>query len=107
MPYSLQHHESVKQFLRSHQGLSRTGRLKLFLLLDDLLREGADAIRHEPTRRMDEDSKRFLCDVVFADDDGDGGYHQFWFVVNDSGAEFGVLVIEYIDSGRPPYRELQ
>lgn len=95
MPYSLQYDESVKQFLRESAGMSRVGRNKLFAELHLNLREKGDIWRAEASQRSAINSSRFVFDTLIRDEDG--SYHHFRFVVDDAGAEYGVLRVVYAD----------
>jgi hypothetical protein len=46
-------------------------------------------------------SEYFVLDIIVWDRHGDGRMRQFWFVVSDAAAKYGVLRIEYVEEGGP------
>ena len=102
MAYSLEFHKDrVLPYLRSHVGLSREGRVKLFSMLNEDLRERADFYLNDRERRLAPGSEYFWFDIILRDQQGDGRLHRFWFVVNAAPAKYGVLRIEYVEEGGP------
>jgi hypothetical protein len=99
--YQLLFNPGVRDYLRNHAGLSRTGRVRLFTNIDGDLRERADFYRSQPVRRLSPGSDCFWYDIVLKDNDGDGLIHRFWFVVSDAPAAYGVLRVEYVEEGGP------
>jgi hypothetical protein len=98
MAYSLRLHESrVTHYLRHFEGLSREARNSVFANLHNALGEHGDSYRSDMNLRLAPGSPCFRFDLVIRDDTGDGRFHQFLFVVNDSAAEYGVLFVEYAD----------
>ncbi len=97
MPYSLDFAPPVRDYLRSHVGLSRQGRIILYASLNQDLRVHGDTFRRDPSRRLEGDSSRFVYDIAFRDQDGDGKIHHFWFIVSDRSAEYGVLRLEFVE----------
>lgn len=95
MAYVLDLEENASLFLRA-AALSRQGRVKLFAGLH-LLREFPDYYINDPDRRLSEDSPYFWFDYLFRDDEGDGNFHHFWFVVSDAAAQYGVLRVVFVE----------
>jgi hypothetical protein len=95
--YYLQLNESlVAPYLHNHPALSREDRVKVFSALNDL-RERADSFRSSVERRFAPGSPYFWYDIVLRCTDG--LIRNFWFLVNDSAANYGVLRVEYADEG--------
>ena len=103
MPYTLQFTEDVRTYLRDLPGLSRSGRVALWAGIFDNLRHHADAFRADPGRRLRTDAPYFLWEYILRDPES-GRFHSVRLVVNDGGAAYGVLVVEYVDhqAGNPP-----
>jgi len=91
------HKDRVLPYLRCHAGLSREGRVKLFVSLHFDLRLKGDFYIKDTGRRLSADSPYFWFDIVLRDKQGDGRIHRFWFVVDDRPAKYGVLRIEYVE----------
>jgi hypothetical protein len=95
--YSLElHPQNVVPYLRDAAPLSRQGRLKLFLALDELRLRG-DIYIGDPDRRLNDNPLRFFVDWLLIDDEGDGLLHRFRFIINATGAQYGVLQVEYVE----------
>jgi hypothetical protein len=92
----------VVRFLRHFEGLSREGRIRLFVNLDSDLREHGDFYRQDPDRRLAPGSQYFWYQIVFQDEHGDGRVRQFSFIVNDTAAVYGILQIEYVEVTEGP-----
>jgi hypothetical protein len=88
---------AVRAYLSGYQGLSRQGRIRLFVDIDFLLRQQADLFRNDPAYRIAPD--RFQFDMTVTDP-GNGSRHQFLFVVDDRAAAMGVLRLVYADGNR-------
>jgi hypothetical protein len=99
--YTLQLTEDVRAYLRNLPGLSRSGRVALWAGVFDGLRHYADTYRADPSRRLAPDSPRFLCEHILRDPET-GRLHSIRLVVNDAGAAYGVLVVEYVDHQAGP-----
>ena len=102
MAYSLLFARPVLFYLRNHQGLSRSGRVRLFTNLDHYLRQRGDVFLQDQSRRLSDVPLRFWYAIVLYDPWVGGLFRSFWFVVNGASAAFGVLTIEYADEGGPP-----
>jgi hypothetical protein len=99
--YSLEfHREHVLLYLRNREGLSREARVKLFVNLNEDLRERAEFYRGDPERRLAPGSNCFWYDIIFRDPHT-GVVHWFRFVVDDASAKYGVLRVLFVDEGPP------
>jgi hypothetical protein len=92
--YHLDIANDVQVYLRSLTGLSRQGRVKLYANLQHL-RNLADSYRNDPVNRLAPNSPYLWYTILFQDDDG--SMQTFRFMVNDSGAAYGVLQVVYVD----------
>lgn len=92
--YSLEFLNDGLTYLRDHQGLSRAGRIRLFVGIHENLRVNGDRHRHNPDNRLPDNPDLFRFDLLIFDE---GRWFHFSFVVNDSAAEYGVLRIEYVE----------
>jgi hypothetical protein len=100
--YTLVFAEPVRRYLRNLPGLSRQGRLKLFVNLRLALENIPDATLRDPAQRVGPDPTGvgpscYRGDIVLRDSDGDGRVHQFVFVVDDRNAPYGVLEVVYVE----------
>jgi hypothetical protein len=95
--YWLKYADEALAFLRSHGGLTREGRIRLFVNIDFDLRQQGDFYNNDPGRRISSDPLRFTYVIIFRDPPGWGPLHQFRFIVNAAAAVHGVLEIEYVD----------
>ena len=94
MAYTVRMSEEVQSYLRTLEGLTREGRVKLLAGILGLLRDHGDAFRSDPSRRLASDSPNFRFDYVFSDAD------RLWradCVATDSAAAYGVLQLVYLD----------
>jgi hypothetical protein len=94
VPYTLDYNDDAHNYLRTYEGLSRLGRVKLFGLIDEI-RNITDEFRLNPVRRPIPDSPIFVVDRLLLDQ---SKVFYFRIFVDDSAAEFSVLRIEYIDA---------
>jgi hypothetical protein len=96
--------QPIRAALRSIPGLSRLGRVKLYANIIDVLRNHGDVFRNDPALRVAPGSPEFRYHAIMADSDGDGRYHSFVFIVDDSGAAYGVLKLTAVEhvAGLPP-----
>jgi hypothetical protein len=69
--------------------------------LEDFIEYGIknvnDAFRKNPMNRPQLNGPFFKTDFLLLDEDGDGHYHHVLFVIDDQNANFGVLVLVYVD----------
>ena len=94
MAYTVRLSEPVRSYLRTVEGLTREGRVKLIAGVLGLLRDHGDVYRSEPSRRLAAGSTRFRYDYLFSD------AGRFWradCVADDSAAVYGVLQLLYLD----------
>jgi hypothetical protein len=66
----------------------------LFTALGDL-RDKGDTYRFNNERRFAPESSYFWYDVVLRR--SDGAIRDFWFLIDDSAAQYGVLRVEYAE----------
>jgi hypothetical protein len=90
--------EPVRGYLRTLEGLTREGRLKLLAGVLGLLRDHGDTLRSDTSRRLPpgaaSGSPHFRFDYFFSD----GG--RLWradCVASDSAAVYGLLQLVYLD----------
>jgi hypothetical protein len=107
MAYHVYPHEGrVEAYLRDSSGLSPAARDRLWRNLRADLGLNGDFYRGDPSRRLAPGSPYFWYHVLLHDTEGDGRYRDFWFVVNDAPAMYGVLTLEYVQEGIPTlYRD--
>ena len=98
MAYTVQMAEPVRAYLRTLEGLSREGRLRLLAGILGLLRDHGDALRSDASRRVPpgppSGSPHFRFDYIFQD------AGRFWradCVATDSAAVYGLLQLVYLD----------
>ncbi len=102
MAYRLRLHEGqVLPYLRGREGLSRNGRVRLFTNLHLHLGEMADSFRQDPERRLAPGSHYFWFDIIFRDEDAGERLRHFWCAVSDAAAQYGILLIDYVEEGNP------
>jgi hypothetical protein len=87
--------EPVRTYLQSLPGLTREGRLKLLAGTVGLLRDHADALRSDPSRRLAAGSPYFRFDYLFMNA---GRLWRADCVAADSAAAYGVIELVYLDS---------
>jgi len=99
MAYSLEEDPAVSEYLRVSFGLSREARNRLFTSYNRLLRDYADVYRGQAHRRIQPGSRFFQVAIVIQDEAEMGRVRtcRFRFVVDDSGARYGVLRVVYVD----------
>ncbi len=104
MAYSLDEEPSVRDYLHHVEGLSRESRIKLFTAYGRGLRDFGDIYRGQPHRRLKPGSRFFqVAYVIQAEDEhGRARTFRFRFIVDDSGAKFGVMRIVYVDHAELP-----
>jgi len=95
--YSLEYKPDVKRFLRNYPGLSREGRIRLYVNIDSNLRQFGDYYRQDPTMRLEPGSDCFWYSLLMQDWHGDGRGRTFIFVVRDIAAVYGVLELVYVE----------
>jgi hypothetical protein len=95
---------TVRDYLHNFTGLSREARIRLFTLYNTGLRDYGDVYRNQPHRRLQTDSRFFQVAFVIQDEDEQHRVrtYRFRFVVDDSGAQYGVLRVVYVDHSEPP-----
>lgn len=71
-------------------------RVKLHANLHDILRVHGEQYRTDPELAVRIDASHFSFDLVLRDP-ADGRLYQFTFVVDDSRAVYGVLVVVYVE----------
>jgi len=76
--------------------------VRLFTTLHLDLRQRGDFYINDLGRRLSPGSPFFWFDIVLRDEQGDGGIHRFWFLVDDRPAVYGVLRIEHVEE--TPYK---
>ncbi len=76
--------------------LSREGRVILYNMLHSELRVHADVYINDPTRRLTPGSDCFRVDLLFRDPVR-RITHNLQLIINDSGAQYGVLRIDYAE----------
>ena len=94
MAYTVRMTEPVRTYLQALTGLSREGRLKLLAGIVGLVRDHADVLRSDPSRRLAAGAPYFRFDYLFMD------AARLWradCVAADSAAVYGVIEIEYLD----------
>jgi hypothetical protein len=93
--YSLQEEPTVRAYLTNVVGLSREARVKLFTIYNRGLRDYGDIYRSELHRRLQPGSRFFQEAFVVQDTDTRDFQktYRFRFVIDDSGAQYGVLRI--------------
>jgi hypothetical protein len=99
--YRLEYSDDAAAYLRSYEGLSRTGRTRLAEAIDQNIRQLPDAIRDDPSRRFPNAPSLFFIELVIYDPAASTPLHAFRFVVDDQPAVYGVLRIVFVDSGGP------
>lgn len=100
MAYSLEIAEEVRSFLANHPLLGREGKNSLYTHLDICLRHNGDYYRRTALR-LAPGSDCFWLDIAMPTTLPDGSLRQFWFVVNDSPATYGVLRVLFVDEATP------
>jgi len=96
--YALLFEDNVRRWIRDSSGLSREGRVRLFLNIDQALRDRADLFRGDPQRRPNPELPLLTLDIVLQDPPGSQQFRVFHLVVNDRAAAMGILHIVYIDA---------
>jgi hypothetical protein len=102
MAYWLEIDERVVRYFREAESISRQARIALTAGLHRDLREHGDALRQIADLRLAPGSPCFRYEIIIRDTDR---LRIFRFIVNDAGAEHGVLRIVYADElapHRPP-----
>lgn len=101
MAYTLSFLPPVQSYIRTYQGLTRSGRIRLFSNIDADLRHNADFYMNDVAYRLNDSPLHFWYSLVLQDPIPNGPFFSFTFVVNASGAPYGVLEVEYVDEGGP------
>jgi hypothetical protein len=99
MAYSVEEDPAVREYLHHFGGLSREARIRLFTLYNRGLRDYGDVYRGQPHRRLRPGSRFFQVAFVIQDEDDQrqAKTYRFRFVVDDSGAQYGVLRVVFVD----------
>lgn len=99
MAYWLEEDPAVRDYLHNFGGLSRQGRIRLFTSYNRGLRDYGDIYLGELHRRLQSGSRFFQVAFIIQDEDEQGRArtYRFRFVVDDSGAAYGVLRVVYVD----------
>lgn len=98
MSYKLQYDPiTVEPFLRSYEGLSRAGRIRLNMLLLSYLGEEGDRFLENPALRLAPGSDLFTFEPILQDPPGVGPLIMLRFIVNDSAAQYGILRILFVE----------
>ena len=92
MRYHLDFAESVWSYLQNMPA-SRLGRIKVWDFIHSSIAQVSDAVRNDPVNRLP-GSSRFTMQFIFLDG---GRLRTADFVIDDSGAAFGVLKLVYVD----------
>ncbi len=98
MAYSLLLEPEGKSYIRNYPGLSREGRITLFVHLDFLIREEGDQLCSDPSYRQSPGSSRLEFQLVLLDPAG--AMHAFRIVVDDSAAAMGLLRVVEVEGTR-------
>jgi hypothetical protein len=91
--YKVELVEAVRAYLVT-VGLTRSGRIKLYAAIHDALALVPDSLRLNPAGSLGPGSPLFWFHHIFTDT---GRLRTVSFVVDDSGAVYGVLRVVYAD----------
>ncbi len=98
MPYHVETSDTAVLPYILHQGrLAPEASLRLLRLLETHLAEHGDYYRALRAQRLSPASDCFFLDVLLPETPGSRKARQFKFVVNDAGAECGVLRVVYVE----------
>jgi hypothetical protein len=97
--YSIEEAPGVRDYLRNLPALSRAARILLFTQYNQGLRDYGDVYRSQSHRRLQPGSSFFQVAFVVRDEDDQKQRRtlQFRFIVDDSGASYGVLRVVFVD----------
>jgi hypothetical protein len=92
--YTVRMAAPVRAYLRTLDGLSREGRIRLLNGTLGLLRDHGDMLRSDPSRRLASGSPYLRFDYIFMDA---GRLWRADGVADDSAAVYGLLELVYLD----------
>jgi hypothetical protein len=94
--YQVQIPDPVRAYLNGLP-LSDTAKGRVEDFIDYALAQVDDAFRTDPANRTQPNTAYFQRVLILHDVWGDGRYHHILFVVNDSWAACGVLILVFVD----------
>jgi hypothetical protein len=96
LPFQL-HISDAEQAYLDGLPLSPEAKERLRRFIDQTIADIPDAFRLDPENRPKADSPYFLVQHLLLDRWGDGGIHRIDFHIRDDKAEYGVLLVVFID----------
>jgi len=100
MAYTVQIADSVEAYIENFKGLSDVAKRGILANVRAMLGSDGDTYRSDPTLRTGQESFQFWLTLSIFDAEM-GRAHRFRFLVSDEHAVYGILAVDFVDTGGP------